>query len=628
MPLGSAPPGRKGFYVSAPLLGTIIFLIAAVLAVLMAVENETMIRTATSSAGQDKLQFIASAIMADSYNVLLQHNLENLTGDFLDNEYNEVSTGEGDWKLGLRNKLVKYYSDSLGEALGVDVGAYAEAYSQMPTVSACTVVTVEGAYSDPSATDSPDGDGTLVVRGHSTGERINCSSREPDATIIVDITDRYYRVNVRLPDLYSLAKQVLGAAKGAMNSGSEGIDEPIAKWEGPRWAVVKISDNTLTSDERFSKTADFDLGAGLAAEWKNWMEYVSKQIRFIEEGKILSSGMVGMKIDEFNISEETGGEYELKDFEVSCIPQDAEGSAEKRGCMPFKTTAYLGRGCATSEGEPIDGVESFYYIKELKASCGGSSCKPEVERILKEMAAPAGKVCIGFYDGLDPVLPVCKEWQAKAKAALMKGALKDDNPKYVLEGRDMTVFKFQDMQYNIDSARVKDARLKCNEGGADEASYKANVKSLMASLKLKIGAVKVSATSERWGDKNTPIVEPVDGNLKSMYESVFEKGGTPAVCYYGGVSDGVTTKPGCSQDSRKPSINLNFDWSEARGACRSKVDELCNALCGGGAESTHSETFCKGMFPEGGYSGGKGMIKCTGCGKETEIRVDWMTLEH
>ena len=607
-----APLGNRGFMMSAGLIGTVIFLLAAVVGITIAGENEARIEIARSSETTGKLQFIAEAIMADSYDVLLQSNLEIITTEFMGDEY-DINTEE-DWQQSFKSNMISYYLDNLGEALGMNMQAYAEAYSVMPNVDKCVIDTVEGAQSNPTVTDSDEGDGTIKARGHSYGERIKCSSIDPPGEVIVDIAGRYYRLNLRIPHLYDVGKWVASTAKTALNSGIEamGIIEPIAGWESSKWHIVKKTDNTMED------ASDASLEA-IIVDWERKMLGFSDRILGVSNEYIKNSdtglGYVGISLTNFEVTGEAD-KYELNDFEVSCV---ADGVGAYRNCMPFRLQIILGETECSIGTEPENSKNPFYSLKEFSARCGVASCSQSIKEVLKEIIRPLGSVCVDYYAVTDSVYPVCKKWEGKARSVVMKGSVKDDNKDYTVLGQNQTEFNFKDQQPNILPNTISDHRLKCASGDADGEIYKDNARRLLEKMQIKIGlGSDVGTTLRRWVDKGSFMTPIDDENLIDIYKTIYGQGILPIPCFtFGAKEDSKCILP---EWSERPKVEMTIDWDDTRSNCINKVNELCNAVCGGTAIQSNTESFCASLFPDDRVGGGKGNLKCS-CG-ETEMEID------
>lgn len=611
------PLGRKGFYVATPLVGVVMFLIAALIAVTMGGENDIKIENARSSTDQDKLQFMSEAMKADSFDVLLQNNLEQLTGDFLEDEYFDVNTQET-WRQSLRSNLVSYYLDRLGETLGLDVGAYAAAYSNLPSMRRCEVEKVAGGYSSPDVYDSEEGDGTIMVRGYSYGERIYCVSREPEGDIRVDITGRFYRINVRLPELYDLAKWVITKAKEGLNEGIEGAPQPLARWEGPRWFRVKKTDNTLADPGETGLES-------IIGEWETAMGWFAGRIKSVANEQFKEDNKVGVALEEFEILEEGEGEYDLEDFDVAC-----ENASIYRDCMPFRITATLGdTDCGLGMlGEPPENAENpFYALEPPRIRCDAGYCPDTVVSVMEEVLRPVGSVCVQYYAASDAVYPVCKKWKAKAKSVLLKGRLSDDNERYVLAGSDEMPMRFKDQHSSVTVDDIRESRLTCDGDEEDEdvKSYRDNVRKLLEKMRLKLGIAQITGSTEkRWADKGSYVEELDDPTLSDIYKTIYGKGILPLPCFTG--ESGVRPLDDCGSEAREsqPRIELTMDWGETRENCRSRADDICGGLCGGSGTAVEEfkDTFCKGLFPERGtVLGGQGRIRCDCQGEEMDTTV-------
>ena len=165
---------RKGFYVYSPVMGAVIFLIAAGMAYVMSQEHQVQTDLASASDFNGRLIFVSEAILADSFDNLLQHKLERFTIDFLDKDHLEINPDK-DWKANIRDDLVDYYKYGLGDTLGLQLETYVEAYGKISGMDGCSVnITSDEFYESPNVYESDEGDGTIKARALSLGKQIRC----------------------------------------------------------------------------------------------------------------------------------------------------------------------------------------------------------------------------------------------------------------------------------------------------------------------------------------------------------------------------------------------------------------------------------------------------------------------
>lgn len=623
-----SPLGKKGFFVSTPLVGAVLFLTAALIAVTISVENDAKIGVARSAQANDKLEFMSQAIQADSYDVLLQQNLERLTTEFMQGYFN--INAEETWRQSLRSNIVEYFSKALGPTLGLDIRAYAQAYSNIPGVEECKVEQAEGGLSRADVYDSPaegaESDGTMVARGYSYGQSISCRSFDPEGNLKVDIGGRYYRINVRVPKLYDLAKSVISTAKAALNGNIAGIAEPIASWTADKWAIVTKADNKLVYPTvRLDEIVD---------AWSRLMDtWFASMVTDIMNDEIRENNM-GISLSEFAVKQEKEEAYKLtEDFEVSC---DAENKAGiYRNCMPFRLSVVLGDTQCAGMEPPENAQNPFYNLKSLSMTCGMGNCQGALRDAMKSILAPFGSVCVSYYEYEDSVYPVCKKWKAKAKSVLIKGALTDDNPEYVLTGQDNSVFRFKDQQPDVAVTSLQATRLKCEFDAADPNGdndrYRDNVRMLLQNLEVSIGVSDAGPNSvKRWMDTGSSLTPVSDDTLRGIYENIYGHGVMPTPCFKEsdfGPYTSAKAGPKC-YDQNVPRVDMRIDWDDVRVLCESRINNLCNAYCGGVALDTNAAEFCESMFPpEGVVGGGSGMLRCKGapaCG-DTLVKITSMS---
>lgn len=621
MPLGSLSRSKKGFYVATPLVGSILFLTAALLAAMMATENDARIFTARMTDSQGRLQFIAEAIMADSYDVLLQNKLEVLTGGFLGSDYFNVNTQEASWKESMKSGLESAYINGLGETLGMDVQSYAEAYGNMPDVKGCSVVR-EGEYtSTPAAEDSP-GDQAIMVKSYSYGERIKCEAKDPEGEVNVDISGRYYKVNLRVPVLYDIARWAIMTAKAAINSGTSGISEPIVKWEGQKWAIITKAEN------RPVDPADIKLEE-IVGKWSELTNWLAGRVKDVVDNEAKNRNYFGVAMKEFEVKQQKEQEYTLNDFELACADDLPMDQQSYRNCMPFRVSVVLGKKeCSDIGLEPPrtpsgQNPNPIYNLQSdsLVMKCGDGPCPRGFVDVMKDVLNPIGSACVDYYGYADSVYPVCKAWKAKPRAVVIKSVIEDDDKEYVHAGEGETVFKFKDDLPDVDTGRIKAMRLTCDSDNPDRdrqkaeddvALYKSNVRILLQNLDVKAGAGKdQNSAIVRWIDKGSSLGQINDENLRDVYRGIYGPNVLPMPCLTGTMRP--DEKCSSAENRDKPRVQIDINWDETRAGCVNRANDLCSALCHGSAAPANTETFCKGLFPgTGGNNGARGLLVCTG----------------
>lgn len=613
------PIGRKGFVVSSPLVGAVIFMTAAVVAVVIVTENDALISMGRASETNDKLEFMTQAIQADSYDVLLQQKLEVMTLDFLQNGYFNIESEEG-WKQSFKSSMLNYFTEKMGWNLGLDLAAYKAAYENIPGMVSCEVIAANETVSNADIYDSDLNDGTLRAKAFSFGQRIRCVSADPVGDVTVDIGGRFYRINARAPLLYGLAKKVITASRTALNGGMESIPEPKAVWEAPKWAIVSKIDNKLV------KVSEVQLEA-IADAWINLMKgWFEARIMDVAKGYFTADGVVGVSLKDFEVVPEKGDVFNLSDMEVSCV-EDHVGSL--RNCMPFRVDISLGDISCSGREPPKNSKNPFYDIKSMKVTCGGRPCSA-VSKEITDLIEPMKSLCIGYYQDVDSVYPVCKKWEGKARSVIHRGILTDDNSDYTVAASNETAFKFMDEHPDVWVTSITDDRLKCDgQAGQgkfskeDDDRYTANVMRLLQNLEVTIGRVEgATGSAAGWADKGSALSQVQDPNLNDIYKSIYGQGVMPIPCILTGGKPGEKCYGAGSQED--PRIEINLDWKGARESCINGINNLCDAYCNGAAKQEGTDAFCKSMFPEGSIGGGKGLLKCT-CG-ETYVQIDSLSI--
>ena len=638
MPLRSLPRSKKGFYVATPLVGSVLFLTAAILAAALSSENDGRNAVARSSEYSGKLQFIGLATLADSYDVLLQNKLEGMTADFMKDDYFSINPDEQDWKQSFKSGMESYYVRTMGETLRVDIEAYGEAYGNMPGVDTCKVENRGEVFvHDLAVEDSGEGDSTVMARGSSFGEVLVCTSKDPEGTVVTDIYGRYYKISMRVPALYDVARWAMMTARAAINSGTSGIAEPVTKWEGPKWAIIKKADN-LPVDP-----AAADLG-GVISKWKELTTWLAGRLKDVVGNEARNRGYQGIAMTEFNVTAASGNEYTLNDFEVACADDLSDRDQQSyRNCMPFRVSVVLGdKECGGLEPPRSPSGQNpnpIYNLQtgSLAMKCGDGPCPQGLVSVMSDVVKPLGSACLDYYGFVDSVYPVCKVWKAKPRSLVIKSAVEDDNKRYVRAGEESTVFKFKEELTDIGGGSVKGMRLTCDESNPDRSAekadddvslYKSNVRIVLQNLDVKIGAGKdPNSAIVRWADKGSNLGQINDENLREVYRSIYGPNVLPTPCL------GGTMRPSekCSSPEmkEKPRVLIEVDWDETRAACMNRANDLCSALCGGrAADDSSKDLFCRSVFPEADkHVGAKGRLVCSGghdC-EETYVEITSMT---
>ncbi len=618
------PLGKKGFYVSSPLVGTLIFLISALIVATITTENNARINVARGSEDYSSLQFIAQAIIADSYNVFLQEKLEQITEDFLNSgtfDMPSTSSSDSGWGTKLREALITTYLDKLGKMLGLDIKAYDKAYSEMPGIKQCASPSAVGeSLSGLTLEKSPDESGFLV-RGFSYGQMVTCKSQDPEGEVVVDILGRYYRINIRLPELYEVARMVISFVKGALDMGTSEIEEPVATWETLRWTRIDKVKNTPIDAEEHTPIE------GLISNWEGLMHnWFPNEIKRVVNQRISEMQLLGLHLDEISIEPEE--EYDINHFEISCV-EDHVG--DRRNCLPFRTSILLGSSSCEGTEPPKGGTNPFYTLGRddlFSLTCNSAQCPQNFRATMVQILQPLGDVCIDYYADADSVYPICKKWEGKPKSLIIRAAVSDDNPKYQVRGYDKTTFRFMDQHPNVDVKRVKDHKLTCNTG-EDMERYKDNTMRLLENLQIRIGTA-FSDNHRKWQDKGSTIKGIVDENLRAAYQNLYGKygkGGMPIPCF----TSGVSSSDQCKREREgRPRIDINVNWNGVRANCINRANDLCASWCGGTVNPDTVDTFCKAMFPDTPWGGGAGKLFCN-CGggqQQVEVKILNLPLSH
>lgn len=607
--------GKKGFYVSAPLMGAVLFMIAALIAVTIASENDSNIGIARSAELQARLQFITQAIWADSYDVLLQQDFEVLTKNFLEEEYFDINTNEP-WRQSLRSNLVNYYVDEMGDSLSLDIEAYASAYSDMPGMDKCEVVRGGESISSASLEDSLDpNDESILARAGSFGESLNCKSRDPQGEVTIDIAGRYYRINIRVPNLYESAKTVLSTARAGIDGNLVDIQEPIASWEGPRWIIVKKVDNTP------AEAGDITLD-NLVDAWVGIMGWFSDRVISIANIRIQDEGRVGISVKEFEARGMDGEEYSLDDLFVSCVEEQV---GNYRNCMPFRVLVGLGKEDCIIGEKPESTVDALYSLSEFSLKCGVGNCPRAMWDVMKDIIEPLGYACVDYYGAVDTVYPVCKKWDAKSRETLFRGVMKDDDPEYMITGQTESLFRFKDQHSNVNVDELRENLLKCEGDNNDTKRYKENVKRLLERTKVVMGSGQtIDSPLITWMDKGSVLSGLTNPDLNDIYKNIYGQGVLPMPCLGGG----IRPKGECDKQENQgnPRMEIRVNWDETRENCINRINDLCDKLHGVIADPTYTETFCKNLFPEGQGGGSKGKLHCAGK-DPIDVKIDLLALE-
>lgn len=603
--------GKKGFYVATPVIGAIIFLISALIASNMLTENNIRIEVARGSTNQDRLEFMSQAIVADSYDVILQLNLEQLTTQFIENEYHAIDADSDEsWRYTFKNNMLKYFEVELGESLGMNIEAYKKAYENTPGIEYCKVGS-EGGYSRPDIDDTIENDGTIQVRAESYGESIVCVASEPPAELKIDILGRAYRINIRAKKLYEKAKEILILTETAIRQGTADIREPVAEWQGSRWAPVSKIDNTITDDGRVGLQNIID------ASERSWIIETTRVINDVK--RIMGEQTTeGIQISELEILNEDGLGYDVGDLDISCVE---DSSRTLRNCMPYKVRTVIGDSNCMGGGSPLGSeTDEFLKLKNLDMRCDGNVCPPEAMNTMKDILRPLDSLCADYYANVDAVVPVCKKWEGKGRSLEIRGVIEDNDRRYTTTGKETNYLKFKDHQPNTNTDEIKKSRLTCQMFTDDDDTYYDNVRAILENLRIRIGN-KREANLYRWTDIGSSISN-VGDQLKEIYEDIYGLGTLPIPCFISGVAG----KEGCREVER-PKIELELDWAGVKQNCIDGATDLCRGICGGTVNERYKEGFCNSLFPSAGTSIGEGVISCMGGNSCEDVKIQLFEIE-
>ena len=628
---------KKGFYASAPLMGAIIFLIAASVAFFF--HNESLAQTDLARAGaiQTTLLFISQAILADSYNALLQSEFEHLTTEFLEGEDGEshlINPG-GNWKSNLGDELIRKYGTSLKSGIGADATLYVDAYNDYSGIDYCAVVSSEvvSPLFLQSVFESEEDDGTIKTRAYSFGESVECIANDPQGRTKVEIRGRYYQIDIRVIGLFEVAKFSIVKAKETLDHGADIFDAGIkARWSSPRWYSVNDFSNTIREAAPDDEEA-IEM-EGLIEAWEKAAKTFSSLIKKSAKNEA-NKKFKGIVLGDFNVKVNHRGpysdeEYDIKDFRVACSKDNA---GEYRNCMPEFTHIILGDEKCENGGVPLHtGSRPYYKVKGEHRGSGGGELRGDITLFLTRIFKPLGYACYDI-ERSDP-RGVCRKWETKPGDVGFEGTVTDDAERYTPSGADKISFNFMGQYPNVNTADITENLLDCRDryafgGENDKELWENNMKELLGGLEIDVVTVEQKGLWG-WVDQNSKINgDSLETRLKNIYNDVVARvresaSFVPVVEFEtgrGGIKNKEDIEVGI------PRVKIWISWDAVLGKCegvrdirggKGEADLLCDTLCdsrikgtSGSVETGKKKEFCRNLVDKG-----FGRLECECMGSE------------
>ncbi|MBN2517596.1 MAG: hypothetical protein JXB14_02005 [Candidatus Altiarchaeota archaeon] len=594
-------------------MGALIFLISASVAFFFHNESLAQIDLSRAENTQSTLIFISQAILADSYNTLLQSEFEKLTLEFLeatDTEPHYVNP-TGDWKENLADGLAKKYGSGMKSGIGADASLYAHAYSEYAGIDYCDV------KSSPSVAplflhtvfESEKNDGTIKAKAYSYGESVECVSRDPEGRTEVEILGKYYQIDIRLIGLFDMAKFSVIKARDGLDYGSDFLpDAPTAHWKSSKWYRVDAVQNKVFLPLGATRREEpYSMGE-LVKDWVAKAETFSRLLiqKTMQEAQLRNYR--DMYLDSFTVRAEDGN-YDIGDFEVSCV-RDENGISGN--CMPDFTYIVIGDKECMDGGKRLHENVPYYKVEgSHKAKSGSTTTKGYIEEFLTDILSPLGYACY-YIDRLSYAAEVCNEWEAKPIAAVFEGSVVDGDPSYNPGASSQATFNFVGRSPSVKTDDIRGNVLKCSSGGYEKGIWESNIRELLSGLELKVKSQK-SGSFYTWTNDGSKINDGVLGErLKSMYNNVIAEAKeqtsfVPVVEFEGGSRIENTEKV-----SDVPTARVDVEWSEVLARCigevgKPKVDILCTKLCSGSGYTTgiakERRQFCEDLVRDGNTDG-------------------------
>jgi len=543
---------RKGFF-SAPLVGAIMFLIAASVVVYMNNENASQISLARSSESHNQMFFIAQAIRADAFRTLIQNAADKGTVEFLTKEgghrVGEVDFSRSDMSRGLGEKMGEISNPLFGADL---FKVYSDAYSYH--TMRCNPVASRGYSTDSSRISNilVRKDGTFTVDLSALSHNINCVSSEPPGEVTINVVGSTFEVDIRVPRFYDIVQRAFQTAKTEIVKDEYAGESTSDKW----YEVNSKRSNTIKTD-----------GDGLPDPmnklFDSWNRVIDNQFKNAVRREALQgkdrywdlelSVKKANDRDEFVPDDVMG-----TDFVVVC-----EGGEDYKNCRPDEVTMDIGdSGCG-------DGIE---FNKNIEVETGDSKLQGEISEIFE----PLKHGCIIHQSSTE----VCRKWSGKPRRVSFSSELTDRNPKYIPEFVDPKELKAS-FEYSRDVDAIPTLTvskwdrdlLNCGYGGNNENQYlaKENAKKIAEGVEFWLRHY-----GRGWKPPDSNLVEVKiagDTNLEKIYQDTHNTKEIMTLKVGGQSPSTRDYRPYYSQ------LNVNVKWDEAIEKCKEVFKDKDNVLC-------------------------------------------------
>jgi hypothetical protein len=631
------PFNKKGFYATTPLVGTLIFVIAAAIAILFTTENTTQIDLATSSDAHGKMIFVGEAILADSFTNLMQKEVEKIVVDFISgDEPVNINPGKS-WENNLRDVLVNRIKTDMDEDMEGILEAYSDAYTGLPGHVRCRTENTESSKMLPSFDEIPDGDGTIWVRAFTFGKNINCTSEDPPSTTIVNFWDREYMINVRIINLFKAAVAVIDMAIDAIDNpnmakATNGEVYIRGEMSSSKWKNVEEGNNKIVKED-----SDNQMQL-LIDDWFEKVKFLKQRITNIlpAEQTIFADFILGGFSAGFD---ESKG---IDAFRVSCLQT---GDSHTRSCASKYFSLLLGnKACSDTSWQvylPLHLHDPFFRIVEFSARYyieneAGSTRKMgiqysrQVDLLMRSIFSNLGYACVNMDETVKyGAYGVCKEWAGVPEEIKFNGSIIDSNPEFNPTTSDSIGFNFVSTYSPLGYAGEG---LECTdlETGRNEMStYLTNLFSI---LEVKIG---YTAQVGKWKDLGSSLVETKadsgDTWILDMFRDTAKGAPLPLVEFNGDAPSYIKPAHESQYYGNERIVKTSIDWSSFTEACKNTrfINDLCTTVCESNPKSIASNiaNFC-GSIAETGTTGSSGMLqcKCSGGDRYLSMSVDRLIL--
>jgi|GEM_PF-2750670 len=617
---------RKGFYAVTPLIGTIMFTLAAGMALLIASESDAAVDLASASDIQGRLLFISEAILTDSFNNLIQNELERLTIDFLANGQEIELDPELDWRANFKDALERKIRNEMGEALGIDLEAYSKAYRNLPGMGGCEVVRRGETYMFPTVSASPEDDGTVINRVFSFGEQINCTSIDPPGETLVDIYGKYYHMNVRVIRMLQIASEAIRNAEAVISGVATDIvsgQEIVGTMSSSRWMRV-VSDLDNSIHPAFE-------GAGmqqLMDDWKAKGEFLEGRIKEAIRQQFFSPENAGLTLESLQTSG-LAGNLTINDFDVACV-----GDETVKNCASRDIEILLGEPDCASRGMVNLNLGGPFFdvgINDIAVLEGftpvRTTLKAENNLLKKELFGVLGYVCIDLdttvYSG---GYGVCKEWEGRPSEMTFTGTVSDDNPKYVPGANDKISFNFRSKEFRFGETEEK---LQCKKAGEGQERFKSYLSIMLGYLKIGFAYDQVSGS---WRDRDSGFTPegPEDEWMFDIYRDTSQGNKLPVVDFDQRNSNVASAVPQGIQESDWK-VGISIAWNGFMSKCtdpeysRRRCDLHCRSIYGDSSRAirqpSNVQTYCESIAKLGAARTESAFMTCY-C-DEGNVKVAW-----